>query len=84
MCSVKHREKIVQHPTLQEMEKITTKTVIIWNVLFASIWHRIDVIEDHVLRHIKDGRIERQWTEKAHFKQYNGDMGDASWTTYRH
>ena len=84
MCSVKHREKIVQHPTLQEMEKITTKTVIIWNVLFASIWHRIDVIEDHVLRHTKDGRIERQWTEKAHFKQYNGDMGDASWTTYRH
>ena len=84
MCSVKHREKIVQHPTLQEIEIVTTKTVIIWNILFASIWHRIDVIEDHVLRHTKDRRIEKQWTEKAHFKQYNSSSGNAYWSTYRH
>ena len=84
MCLVKHREKSVRHPTLQEMEVTTTKTVIIWNVTFASIWHRIDVINDHILRHVKDGRIDKQWTEKSYFKQYDGDSGDASWTTYRH
>ena len=84
MCSVKHREKIVRHPTLQEMETVTTKTVIIWDLLFASIWHRIDVIEDYTLRHTQDRRIEKQWTEKKSFKQYQGNSGDASWTTYRH
>ena len=84
MCSVKHREKIVRHPELQEREIVTTKTVIIWDVLFASIWHRIDVVVDHILRCTKDGRIEKQWTEKVHFKQYSGNCGNASWSTYRH
>lgn len=84
MCSVKHREKIVRHPTLQGMEVVTTKTVIIWDIIFATIWHRIDVVEDHVLRHVKGGSVERQWTEKSYFKQYIGDGGDDSWSTYRH
>lgn len=84
MCSVKHREKTSRHPTLQGKEVVTTKTVIIWSIIFASIWHRIDVIEDHVLRNVKDGRIERQWTEKSYYKQYNGGCGDDSWSTYRH
>ena len=84
MCSVTHREKLVQRPDLQEMEEAITKTVIIWNLTFASIWHRIDVVEDHVLRHRKDGRIEQQWTQKTYFKQYNDDYSDPSWTTHRH
>ena len=84
MCSVKHREKSVRHPTLQEMGVTTTKTVIIWNLFFATMWHRIDVINDHILRHRKDGRIEKQWTVKSYFKHFSGDVGDASWTPYRH
>ena len=84
MCSVTHREKVSQCPGSQEMEEATTKTVIIWNLLFATIWHRIDVLEHHVLRHKKDGRIEKQWTVKSHFKQYEHDSGDAAWSTYRH
>ena len=84
MCSVKHREKVVRRPNSQETEETITKTVIIWNLLFASIWHRIDVVEHHVLRYRKDGRIKRQWTEKTYFKQYSDDSSDTSWTTYRH
>ena len=84
MCSVKHREKAVRCPDSQEMEEAITKTVIIWNLTFASIWHRIDVVENHVLQYPKDGRIKRQWTEKSFFKQYSDDSSDASWTTHRH
>ena len=49
MCSVKDREKTIRYPTLEEMETITTKIVIIGDALLASIWHRIDIIEDHTL-----------------------------------
>lgn len=84
VCSVKHREKVIQHPQQKELEVVTTRTVVMWDALFPSIWHRIDVVEDHVERHPKDRRIAKRWTEKTHFKQYEGDSGDASWTTYRH
>lgn len=84
MCSVKHREKVVRCPDSQEMEEAITKTVTIWNFTFASIWHRIDVVEHHVLRYRKDGRIKRQWTEKKYFKQYSDGSSDDSWTTHRH
>ena len=84
VCSVKHREKVIHHPKQQELEVATTRTVVMWDALFPSIWHRIDIIEDHVERRAKDWRIVKQWTEKTHFKQYEGDSGDASWTTYRH
>ena len=63
MCSVKDREKTIRYPTLEEMETITTKIVIIWDALLASIWHRIDIIEDHTLRHTKGSRVEKQWTK---------------------
>ena len=84
MCSVRHREQVVRCPDSQETEEAITKTVIIWNLLFASIWHRIDVVEHHVLRYRKDGRIKRQWTEKTYFKQYSDGSSDPSWSTYRH
>ncbi|KAL6713944.1 hypothetical protein ACLMJK_008438 [Lecanora helva] len=84
VCSVRHKEKIVPHPTQQGLEVSTTKAVIMWNPLGPSVWHRIDVIEDHVERHVGKKRIEKHWTERSYFKQYEGFSGDASWTTYRH
>ena len=84
MCSVKHREKVVRCADSQDMEEAITKTVVFWNFTFASIWHRIDVAEHHVLRYRKDGRVKRQWTERTYFKQYSDDSSDASWTTHRH
>lgn len=86
MCSVKHLEKIIQRPDLQDMEEAVTKTVIIWNLTFASIWHRIDVVEDHVLRQTTDGRIQKKWTNMTYFKQYNyvDSHGDDTWTTHRY
>ena len=82
--TAKHREKSIPHPNLAGLVTATTKTVVLWNFLGPSIWHRIDVIEDHVLRDAKTGRVEKKWTDKKYLKQYEGDFGDASWTTYRH
>ena len=85
MCSVKHQEKVVPRPDLREMEEAITKTVIFWNFTFVSIWHRIDIVEDHVLRRKTDGHIEKRWTEKTFIKEYeySGSPGDDSWSTYR-
>lgn len=38
MCLVKHREMVVRRPGLQGMEEAVTKTVTIWNLVFASIY----------------------------------------------
>lgn len=86
MCSVRHREQVIRRPDLPEMEEAITKTVTIWNLTFASIWHRIDVVQDHVLRHREDGRIEKRWTETTYFKRYkyNDHSSDDSWTTHRY
>ena len=86
MCSVRHRERVVRRPDLREMEEAITNTVIFWNSTFPWIWHRIDIVEDHVLRHTIDGHIDKQWTEKTYVKEYeySGNSGDASWSTYRH
>ena len=84
VCTVKHRESRSRLSSKAGKEIGTTKTVICWNFLGPSLWHRIDVIEDNVLRDVKTGSIEKSWTDTKHIKQYEGKVGDASWTTYRH
>ncbi|KAL8993813.1 MAG: hypothetical protein Q9169_006069 [Polycauliona sp. 2 TL-2023] len=83
---VKHRETVVPHPDLEGMETATTKTVIFWDVLAQSMWHRIDIVENHTLRSSATGEVKKTWTDTRYLKQYSddGDGGDASWTTYRH
>ena len=88
MCSVRHRERTVPRADLPGgVEEAITRTVVIWNLTFASIWHRIDVVEEHLLRRTADGRVERRWVDREYFKQYafaDGDQGEDSWTTHRY
>ena len=82
---VKHQEAVV--PNLETgMETATTKTVIFWDVLAQSLWHRIDVVEDHELRSSATGEVKKWWTNTRYLKQYAEDKlgADDSWTTYRH
>lgn len=83
---VRHRETVGPHPDMPGMETATTKTVVFWDVLAQSFWHRIDVIESHVLRSTATGQVQKKWTDTQYLKQYSDDSigGDASWTTYRH
>ncbi|KAL9032035.1 MAG: hypothetical protein Q9180_006740, partial [Flavoplaca navasiana] len=84
---VKHREVVVVlNPDMPGMETATTKTVILWDVLAPSLWHRIDVVEDRELRSSATGEVNKRWTATRYVKQYAEDKfgADDSWTTYRY
>ena len=85
MCKVKHRwEVTVLETALEGKQHVKTRTVTVWNSSLPSFWHRIDVVDDHVIRNALDGKVEKEWTEREHVKAYQGDVGDASWMSYRH
>lgn len=84
MCEVTHREVTVPETALEGKQHVKTRTVTFWNSSLPSFWHRIDVVDDHVIRNVPDGKVEKKWSEREYVKAYQGDVGDASWTSYRH
>ena len=82
ICKAVHREVTVYDDTLAEgQEHVMTKTVIFWNYVTPSVWHRIDVFDHHIIRNQGNKNIVKQWTQKSYVKEY-GEQ--ASWMTYRH
>lgn len=66
------------------------RNVTLWNHLGPSIYHRIDVLDIHVIRG-SDGSVVKTWTDSKQVKAYvwidreEGHMAGAEWwTTYRH
>ena len=84
MCEVKHREAIVPESTPDEKEHVKTRTVTFWNATHPSLWHRIDVVDEHSIRSLGDGKVEKRWREKEYVKAYQGEVGDSSWMSFRH
>ena len=84
MCEVKHREVVVPESGLDGKEHVKVRTVTFWNSTMPSFWHRIDVVDGHFVRNVADGKVEKEWMEKGYVKAYEGEVGDASWTSYRH
>jgi predicted dehydrogenase len=69
-----------------------TRTATLWNFIQPSYWHRIDVVDEHVIKEAS-GVIVKRWTTKESTKAYTwGDLrkegtvrpGEDYWTTYRH
>lgn len=55
---------------LQEGQSHTkTRTVTMWNHIAPVVWHRIDVVDEHVVK-ASDGKIVRKWTVKESKKAY--------------
>ncbi|KAL8709833.1 MAG: hypothetical protein Q9220_005449 [cf. Caloplaca sp. 1 TL-2023] len=81
---VKHREKVVEDDLPSNQEHVVFKTMTMWNFTFAIIWHRIDVEEKHIIREKGGGRLIRTWTDYRYIKEYAGENGSDSWTSYRH
>ncbi|KAL8947244.1 MAG: hypothetical protein Q9222_006458, partial [Ikaeria aurantiellina] len=63
MLKVRHAETTELHPREARWEIATTKTVVLWNVLGPSVWHRIDIIEEHVLRDYMTKAVKERWTD---------------------
>lgn len=73
VCKVVHKEIIVQDAGLgyaEGREHLLVKTVTIWNPLAPSVWHRVDVLERHTIRTIKEKKTVRTWTHTEHKKAY--------------
>ncbi|KAL8707946.1 MAG: hypothetical protein Q9220_007089 [cf. Caloplaca sp. 1 TL-2023] len=87
LLRAQHRETVALDPSKARLEIATTRTVTFWNVLAPSVWHRIDIVEDKVLRDVMTKDVKKSWTEMEYVKCYEdgkGVGGDDSWTTYRH
>lgn len=93
LCRVAHKEFMIEDAGLchaEGREHSVLKTVTILNPMIPSFWHRIDIVEEHTIRTIKEKKVVRTWTHKEYKKAYtwekgNGGLnGNESWTTYRH
>jgi hypothetical protein len=94
---VKHKEVVVLDPAKGETHG-KRRTVTIWVFPGPQYWHSIDVVEEHVVRNAKDGKVVRSWVERESKKVYVWDEeakregekqglvrnGEVYWSTYRH
>jgi predicted dehydrogenase len=70
-------------------EHVVRRTVTFWNMLMPAAWHRIDVVEDHIIRSCVDQKQLKTWTTRESKKAYvwghdTGQPSAENWTTYRH
>lgn len=94
LCKVVHKEVVIKDTGLghaEEREHSLEKTVTIWNPNIPFVWHRIDIVERHTIRAIKDKKAVMSWTHKEHIKAYTWKREEAKpssssepWSTYRH
>ncbi len=93
-CVVELEEKEVDSDVSQyagESHMIQRK-VTLWNHLMPTIYHRIDVLDTHIIRRVDDS-VLKTWTEFSKIKAYtwpnDGDnrktrVGANWWSTYRY
>ncbi|KAL8884562.1 MAG: hypothetical protein Q9215_007420 [Flavoplaca cf. flavocitrina] len=81
--TIKHREAIVEGDLPSDQEHVVTKIVTMWNWSLTYFYHRIDIENKHVVRTKSDGRSVKEWTETEYVKDYAGDTGVDSWSSYR-
>lgn len=88
-CIVTHREAVVEEDNLPAgQEHVIVKTVTFNNYAAPSLWHRIDIDEEHKIRNKESRQAIKTWTEKSSKKVYvwedQWQIGEDHWTTYRH
>ncbi|KAI4128446.1 MAG: hypothetical protein LQ338_002719 [Usnochroma carphineum] len=81
---VKHREIVVGEDLRANQEHVVQKTVVMWNWVVPTVYHRIDIHEKHTIRGTTDGNVVKTWTDTSYVKEYVGKVGAESWMTYRH
>ena len=88
---VKHKEVRVDDPALPEgQEKARVRTVTLVNFMLPTLWHRIDIEDEWVVRKTEGGAVVKRWQTKEAKKMYtfreDGDdkPGEEWWLTYRY
>jgi predicted dehydrogenase len=88
---VVHKEKLADDETSRRTgeEHVVFRKVTYWNMLMPAAWHRIDVVDKHLIRSSADHKQLKSWTTKEFKKAYTwaeetGNPSAENWTTYRH
>jgi hypothetical protein len=78
---------------LQEGQTHTkARTLTYWNFVVPVVWHRIDILDEHVVKDVS-GKVVKRWSVKESKKAYTwGDLkeegkvrvGEDYWSTYRY
>jgi len=99
MTKVVHREVAVSEKVDQEkygpdQVHSMVRTVTMWNMIMPSLWHRIDVKEEHIVRNVDDKTEVKRWETEKTLKAYTWGslanvegttrVGEEWWTTYRY
>ena len=83
IARARERERVVDDEKGGEgREHAVVREVTLWNIVAPFMWHRIDVVEEHVVREKESGKVVKRWKQKESVKEY-GPKGKESWTTYR-
>lgn len=89
--TVLHNEVKVEDPKVpQGQSKGMTRKLTLTNFMVSSFWHRIDIVDEYIVRDEKSGRVLKQWTTKESKKIYTfkdagiDQPGEPHWTSYRH
>ncbi|KAJ5587603.1 dimeric dihydrodiol dehydrogenase [Penicillium hispanicum] len=84
-CEVELEEHVVEDSGAQV--HTVTRTVVLWNHLAPSVYHRVDVEDVHAIR--RGEQVVKTWTESKREKAYVWPVGDARagsekewWTSY--
>ena len=93
MIEVRHRSTPFGDSEMKigEMSHYVTKTVTFWNFILPTMWHRIDIVDEHET-HNKDHKVMRKWTTRESKKAYGWEQGkdgktkagDELWSSYRY
>ncbi|OHE93482.1 fructose-bisphosphate aldolase [Colletotrichum orchidophilum] len=89
--SVTHKEvKVPDEKLPTGQEKTRKRKIAFANFMLGGIWHRIDVVDEFVVKRTGSGDVVRKWTEKTSKKAYTfkgaglAGNGEEYWLTYRH
>jgi hypothetical protein len=96
---VKHREVPVTTKNVKVVLKegqshVKVRTVTYWNFIAPVVWHRIDVVDEHLVKDAS-GKVVKKWTVKESKKAYTWGaelkaqegkvrVGEEYWSSYRY
>ncbi|KAM0190981.1 hypothetical protein ACHAPI_009044 [Fusarium lateritium] len=88
---VSHEERKVEDANIpKDQTKWLLRKISIKNFLMSSFWHRIDIVDEYIIRDNTTGKVKERWTTKLSKKIYTfkdagiEQPGEAYWTSYRH
>jgi predicted dehydrogenase len=89
--TVSHKEHRMEDASVpRDQTKWLERKLSIQNFLMSSFWHRINIVDEYIIRDNTSGKVVKRWTTKMSKKVYTFRdagielPGEPYWTSYRH